>query len=160
MFEKERSYLHKEPRLYKQIDALYKWKHNEYFAPPFVEVSPVSYCNQNCKFCYTHLLWEKSVKLPDETFLSIIDSFKNMNVKGLRLQGIGEPTLHPLLPKVINRAGKYNIDTALTTNGVKMNAKFLDECLANLFSIKISVIDSDPKRYADFHRVNENHWKK
>ena len=150
---------HQKLRIHKQIDALYKWKNNIDFIPPFVEISPISYCNQECKFCYTTHLMQKLEKMPTEVFLKLVRNLGESGVKGLRLQGIGEPTLHPDLGKAINVAGEFNLETALTTNGVLMREKLLNECLENLFSIKISVMDSDPKRYSDFHRVNINQWK-
>lgn len=152
--------LHNEPRIYKHIDALYNWKHGKHFLPPFIEISPVSYCNQKCKFCYTTDLMKKAEIMPGKTLLSLIDGLVKVKTKGLRIQGIGEPTIHKDLPDAIFKAGSNGIDTGLTTNGVLMNNKMLDRCMEQLFSIKISVIDSDSKRYANFHRVHESHWKK
>jgi molybdenum cofactor biosynthesis enzyme MoaA len=136
---------HQKLRIHKQIDALYKWKNNIDFIPPFVEISPISYCNQECKFCYTTHLMQKLEKMPTEVFLKLVRNLGESGVKGLRLQGIGEPTLHPDLGKAINVAGEFNLETALTTNGVLMREKLLNECLENLFSIKINskIINDD-----------------
>jgi len=120
---------HQKLRIHKQIDALYKWKNNIDFIPPFVEISPISYCNQECKFCYTTHLMQKLEKMPTEVFLKLVRNLGESGVKGLRLQGIGEPTLHPDLGKAINVAGEFNLETALTTNGVLMREKLLNECL-------------------------------
>jgi cyclic pyranopterin phosphate synthase len=43
---------------------------------------------------------------------------------------------------------------------VLFTPEFQESCLANLFSLKVSVIDSDAKRYADFHGTNEGQWKR
>lgn len=163
--------LHKELRLHKHIDELYKWKNSEPFIPPFVEISPISYCNQKCKFCYTTHLMKKLEKMPTEIMKKIFTEFSIVGIKGLRIQGIGEPTLHPDLAECINLAGKTvvkkkydgglvesKIDIALTTNGVLLKPKMIQECIENLFSVKISVIDSSKKRYSEFHRVDENQW--
>ena len=148
----------KETRIHKHIDEIYKWKNNINFLPPFVEISPISYCNQKCKFCYTTHLMKKLEKMPTETLKKLFQEFGDIGIKGLRIQGIGEPTLHQDLPECIKLAGSKILDIALTTNGVLLKPKDYEKCLENLFSIKISVIDSSPKRYAEFHRVPENQW--
>lgn len=150
--------LHKELRLHKHIDELYKWKNKELFIPPFVEVSPISYCNQKCKFCYTTGLMKKLEKMETETLKKLFTEFCDVGIKGLRIQGIGEPTLHPDLAECINLAGAKDLDIALTTNGVLLKPKMSEECIENLFSVKISVIDSSAERYAEFHRVPLNQW--
>ena len=150
----------KDPRLLHHIDALYNWKHGNHFSPVFVEISPVSYCNQKCKFCYTMELMTPKEKIPDEALYSIVDGLVEAGVKGLRFQGVGEPTLHTGLPKAINMAGSRDLSVSLTTNGVLLTPDFQDKCLENLFSLKVSVIDSDAKRYTKFHRGPEAQWKR
>jgi len=146
------------PRLYTHIDELHNWKHGYSFFPVMAEISPVSYCNQKCKYCYTVFVQKKD-KLPDNSMHSIVDGLIAASVKGLRIQGIGEPTLHPDLASAITRGGSRGLYIALITNGVLLTPEFLEGCLSELFSLKVSVIDSDQKRYALFHGTNEGQWK-
>jgi len=45
---------YREPRTYCHIDRLHAWKHQAFFAPVTVEISPVNVCNQKCRYCYVH----------------------------------------------------------------------------------------------------------
>lgn len=147
-----------DPRTLFQIDRLYAWKHERYFSPATVEISPTNACNQRCRYCYA---WRESRPrefLRDDILIACFDQLADASVGGVVIQGTGEPLLHKALPEAIKRGAARNIPIQLTTNGVLLNAVLQDEILQHIFCLRISVIDSDPNRYAYQHGCNEKHW--
>lgn len=149
----------KQLRIHSHVDQLYHWKHGEAFAPVNVELSPVSYCNQRCKYCYAAGLEYPRDKMDTRLLLSAVQQFAAAGVKTLRIQGTGEPTLHPALGDAVCAAAQSGLYVSLTTNGILLRPKLSDTILPHVFMLKLSVLDSSPERYARFHGVSTNHWK-
>lgn len=55
------------------------------------QIEVTTYCNLNCFYCNNKNIEKKHMDM--ELFFKIVDSIKNTN--NVRLQGTGEPTLHP-----------------------------------------------------------------
>lgn len=147
-----------EHRTFYHIDRLYAWKHNKYFPPVIVEVSPTHMCNQRCIYCYAQNRVKTYEKIKDDV---LINSFKQMadaGVKAVLIQGTGEPLLHPALPEAIAAGAKRNLSIVLNTNATLLNYPLQKKILKHLFYIKFSVLESDPKRYAFLHGCPEKHW--
>ncbi len=84
-----------------QIDSLYAWKHDIYFPPVIVEISPTHMCNQSCRYCYTFQRGQAKERLPDGVLINCVTQIANAGVKAVLLQGTGEPLMHPALPEAI-----------------------------------------------------------
>jgi len=147
-----------DPRTPYQIDRLYAWKHGKYFSPATVEISPTNACNQRCTYCYAWRESKSREMLRDDILIGCFDQLADADVGGVVIQGTGEPLLHKALPEAIKRGASRHIPIQLTTNGVLLNAALQDEILQHLYCLRISVIDNDPRRYADQHGCNEKQW--
>lgn len=146
------------PRTLYQIDRLYAWKHGEHFSPATVEISPTNACNQKCTYCYAWRDSKPRKMLSDEILIGCIDQLADAGVGGVVIQGTGEPLLHKAVPEAIQRCAHRNIPIQLTTNGSLLTPALQNEILQHIFCLRISVIDSDPKRYANQHGCSEKQW--
>lgn len=142
-----------------QIDSLYAWKHDHYFPPVSVEISPTQICNQKCRFCYTHGRVTSGEMLRDDTLINSVTQLADAGVQTVYMQGTGEPLLHKSLGRAIEAGGERNLSIALNTNGVLLNAKLQERILEHLFLIRFSVLDCDPQRYAYWHGCSEKQWE-
>lgn len=147
-----------DPRTLYQTDSLYAWKHGLYFPPVTVEISPTNACNQKCTYCYAWRDSKPRQMLQDEVLVGCIDQLVDTGVGGVVIQGTGEPLLHKAVPEAIKRCAIRNIPVQLTTNGSLLTPALQDKILQDLFCLRISVIDSDPKRYAHQHGCSEKQW--
>lgn len=142
-----------------QIDSLYAWKHDMYFPPVIVEISPTHKCNQLCRYCYANKRGKPEDTLRDEILISSLTQMADAGVQAVEVQGTGEPLMHKALPTAIETGAKRGLSMGLTTNGVLLNKSLQERMLQHLFYVKFSVIDSNPQRYAYLHGCSEKQWE-
>ncbi len=142
-----------------QIDSLYAWKHNLYFPPVSVEISPTHACNQKCRFCYTNGRVTSGEMLRNDILIDSIDQLADAGVQTVFMQGTGEPLMHKSLSQAIEAGSKRNMTVALSTNGVLLSEEIQERILEHLFLIRFSVLESDPRRYAYWHGCPERQWE-
>lgn len=142
-----------------QIDSLYAWKHDRYFPPVIVEISPTHKCNQLCRYCYSNKRGKPGDTLRDEILISSFTQIADAGVQAVEVQGTGEPLMHKALPTAIEAGAKRGLSIGLTTNGVLLNKSLQERTLEHLFYVKFSVIDSNPQRYAYLHGCSEKQWE-
>jgi len=139
------------------IDRLYAWKHDLYFPPVTVEVNPTAICNQRCGYCY--VAGRTKGKMDDALLLGVVGQLADAGVNGVVFQGSGEPLTHKALPDAIARASELGLAVSLTTNGVLLTPEIQDKILPHLTYVKISSVDSDPYRYANYHGCNVKQYE-
>jgi MoaA/NifB/PqqE/SkfB family radical SAM enzyme len=123
------------------------WELAKTIYPIYIEISPAGQCNHRCPWCAADYIGYKNRLLDPGRFRFILEGMTNRRrggeewngVKSIMFAGEGEPTLHPKLAQMIGDTKRANIDVALTTNGTKMNAEFIDEALPYITWIKISL---------------------
>ena len=133
-----------------QTDSLYAWKHNSYFPPIIVEISPTHKCNQACRYCYAKKRGKDEDSLPEDVLIRVVSEIA---------QGTGEPLMNKAVPEAVKVGAKGGLSVGLTTNGVLLSPAIQERTLEHLFYVKFSVIDSDPKRYTFFHGCSEKQWQ-
>ena len=141
-----------------QVDSLYALKHGQYFPPVSAEISPTNACNQKCRFCYTHKRVDSGEMMRDDILVSSFSQLADAGVRAVYVQGTGEPLLHKALPQAIEAGARKNLSIALNTNGVLLNKTLQERILGHLFSLRFSVLESDPARYAHWHGCSEKQW--
>ncbi|MHA1659293.1 MAG: radical SAM protein [Promethearchaeota archaeon] len=75
-------------------------------------------CNLRCSHCYTHS-GNTDFQLSNKNLRYILDVICEKNIFSLGLGG-GEPSLVKILPSIIYKASKNEIDVSLSTNGILM----------------------------------------
>lgn len=111
----------------------------------YLEITNV--CNLDCSFC--HKTSRQKKLMTEEEFDILTDKLVG-KTKYLYFHLMGEPTLHPLLPKFIDRAKQKEFLPMLTTNGSTLCEKgaILLDHLPYKISISLHAPEANP-RFAD-----------
>lgn len=101
----------------------------------YLEITNI--CNMNCSFC--HKTARKPRLMKEEEFETLTDKLIG-KTKFLYFHLMGEPTMHPFLPKFIERAKAKGFIPMLTTNGSFLGKEFGKNLLTSLpYKISISL---------------------
>jgi len=152
------------------MDRLLELRDGKLPAPIHTHLIISDLCNQNCSFCayridgYTEFFAirngsGKLVRNPNrminyDTVIRILEELKSAGVKAVQFTGGGEPTLHPDCAEFINRAHQLKLDTALVTNGWKLNKEIRSAILGSTW-IRISLDCASPESYHQMRRAPE-----
>ena len=107
----------------------------------YLEITNV--CNMDCSFCHKTA---RRKKLMSEEEFDVLTNKLCGKVKYLYFHLMGEPTLHPLLPKFIKSAKDKGFIPMITTNGslLKEKGDALLECPPYKISISIHAPEANP----------------
>jgi len=98
----------------------------------YLEITNV--CNLDCSFC--HKTSRAKRLMTEEEFDALLSKIKGRS-RYLFFHLMGEPTLHPLLPKFIEKARAQGFLPAITTNGSLLSQK--GEALLSSLPYKVSI---------------------
>ncbi len=140
--------------------------------PPPVHIHMIlsDLCNQDCSFCAYRMSTGLSSELfvgdsarakvgtnnpkrqmPPDKALEIIEDCAEMGVKAIQFTGGGEPTVHPQHLEIFHYAQSLGMDTALVTNGLKLDPT--SPVIQALKWIRVSIDAGDAETYARVRRV-------
>lgn len=138
-------------------------------APVHVQLVLSDLCNHDCSFCAYRISEGLSTELfvtpethnPNRRMatpkaLEIIDCCADIGVRAIQFTGGGEPTVHPDHLALIEHAQSRGLDTALVTNGVRLDPTH--PATLALKWIRVSVDAGTPETYARVRRVTTAHW--
>lgn len=113
----------------------------------YVEITNI--CNMNCSFCHGHSRAKR--QMTEEEYAHILEQLKG-KTGYIYHHLMGEPLVHPLLPKFIQMAHRVGFRPMLTTNGT-----LLDRCgdallVEGLHKVNISVHSFEGEQ-TDAHRA-------
>lgn len=131
------------------------WLNGKNFAPIYLEIGPVDFCNHKCIFCALDYLEKTKISIDTEILINAIVDMASYGVKAIMFAGEGEPLLHHDLPKIIQVTKNNGIDVSITTNGVLLNKKKTDQILHNLSWIKVSIDAGTKETYAVMHGTKQ-----
>ena len=101
----------------------------------YLEITNI--CNMNCSFC--HKTERKPRLMREEEFEFLTDRLRG-KTKYLYFHLMGEPTMHPFLPKFIERAKVKGFIPMVTTNGSLLGKELGKKLLTSLpYKISISL---------------------
>ena len=109
----------------------------------YLEITNI--CNFSCQFC--HKTGREKRQMTEAEFEKLTDRLAG-EVKYLFFHLMGEPTLHPQLPKFIKRASEKGFLPAVTTNGSLLGAR--GDALLDTPLYKISISLHAPAANAAF----------
>lgn len=87
-----------------------------------MQVWPTNRCNLNCRFCWRSRSetssWKNKKEIDEEIFLKAIEEGLELGLERLTVSGGGEPLIRrKLIERIIEKAGEYNTERNLITNG-------------------------------------------
>lgn len=115
--------------------------------PLTVYVEPTNRCNLSCSFCPQSLsdykdragYWEH---MDIALYRKVVGEIQTMGLKSLKLYFFGEPLLHPQIGEILSLATMACDRVELTTNGMPMTAKRVEEIVqAEVDYVRISIYD-------------------
>lgn len=125
--------------------------------PLYVEVSPVGACNHRCTFCSVDYIGYKSNMLNPEVYSVAMDmSSSRFPIKAVMFAGEGEPLLHPKIESFLVTNQSNDIESAFTTNAVKLTPERLPSIIPYSSWIKVSCNAGTRDTYASVHRTSPN----
>lgn len=151
-------------KLMYHIERVNAWLKGEDVYPIYLEVSPTGACNQRCTFCALDYMEYTPRSLDGGVLKERLTEMGPLGVKSIMYAGEGEPLLFKGIGGIINHTKGAGIDVALTTNGVLLTEKLIDETLASITWIKVSINAATRDTYSlihgtraeDFDRVISN----
>lgn len=130
--------------------ALSQYQKTEFAkTPDFIQLEPTTACNLHCATCSRGIAVseKKHVTLKDvDTILSLFPGLKSV-----RLQGLGEPLLHPQIDAVLQKFKERNVKIWFNSNGTLLtNEKYRNIVVDYLSDISISF---DSVERTNFNRI-------
>ncbi|MDD2653680.1 MAG: radical SAM protein [Candidatus Omnitrophica bacterium] len=129
------------------------WLIGKNIYPIYMEISPSGGCNHRCIFCAKDYLKYKRVFLDTSSLKKTIKTASHCGVKSIMFAGEGEPLLHKDIAEIIEYTKLCGIDSAVTTNGVKLSGELAKKILPHLSWIRISLDAASAKTYMKIHRA-------
>jgi radical SAM protein with 4Fe4S-binding SPASM domain len=120
--------------------------------PRMAILYPTYVCNHRCIGCDYAQLNKTKKSLTDKEFDRIIDELSAIGIKGVEFCGGGEPTLHPYLPKAIDKLVKYKIHFGLLTNGTNLTRELKEKLVDHGSYCRISVEAASPGVFNRYKR--------
>ena len=132
--------------------------------PTSLQLEVTTRCNLRCAYCSNRLL-ARHEDVPFDRIKGWLDQVDLRQVDDVDFTGLGEPSLHRDLPRIIGevRSRGDPSEVRMVSNGVGLTEKWSGPlCDAGLTSISISIDSLDPERFArsrsgaDLDRVLRN----
>ncbi len=136
------------------------WLDGKDIFPLYMEISPYGGCNHRCIFCALDYLKYNPTHLDTEVLKSFLEEISVRGVKSVMFAGEGEPLLHKDTSELVIYAKSCNLDVAITTNGVLLSKRLLNEILPHLSWLRISLDAGTRKTYSFIHRTNPKDFDK
>ena len=146
-------------KLYWHLDRVSEWQKGQLIAPIYLEISPVSSCNNKCVFCGLDFARD-GLSLDADLLKTRIGEMAKLGVRSILFSGEGEPLLHPRLAEIASHAKTSGIDVSLATNGLSGNTPLWKDLLPSLTWIRFSMDAATPETYSTVHGVSAASFEK
>lgn len=143
-----------------QVMQVTDWQSAKSVYPIFVEISPVAHCNSRCTFCALDFTEYRKATLDYDILVSRLKEMGELGIKSAHFAGEGEPMLHPKINEIVAATKQSGIDVAFTSNGTKMDARFVEKSLGSCSWVKISLNAGSAETYSKVHRVKPAEYDK
>jgi len=118
-------------------------------APVTVELDMTNVCNHRCPGCSGGQANKASLKVG--TARNWVLQLQAMGVRGLILNGGGEPLMHPDTPEIAEFAASCGLRVGLITNGGRLHTVDTERLLRACTWIRVSLDASDLEMYRETH---------
>jgi len=118
----------------------------------WLEVNLTPHCNAICSWCVEKKGWKpKHVA----SWNDIADAAIGTKCKNIILLG-GEPTLHPEFQLIVERIFNAGLNPWVTTNGSRLNLKWVKQNMRHVFGVNISIHHFDLLKNKEITGLNLN----
>lgn len=97
------------------------------WATEILLIETTNACTFKCLYCPQDIMKRKKARLPTATINKIIEEYASHSIGTLGFHVMGEPTLNPDLPQIIECAAKLHIGHALVTNASILTRETAEE---------------------------------
>jgi radical SAM protein with 4Fe4S-binding SPASM domain len=136
------------------------WNAGKDIYPIYAEIAPAGTCNHRCIFCALDYLDYEPNFLDTVVLKKFITDISKKGVKSVMFAGEGEPLLHKDIAGIIRHTREAGIDSAVTTNGVLLKQRGIDDIIKHLSWLRISFNAGTPKTYGLVHRTHPEDFNK
>jgi radical SAM protein with 4Fe4S-binding SPASM domain len=131
--------------------------------PPFIHIETTNVCNARCTMCSYPIMERQKGYMTDELFAKVLRDCKDMGVKDVNLQFLGEPLLDRKICDRIRAAKEFAFRVQMVSNASLLDATMSSQLLASgLDELRISMDGFAKKTFEDirvglkFERVKQN----
>ncbi|MDP2168192.1 MAG: radical SAM protein [Thermodesulfovibrionales bacterium] len=122
------------------------WLSGKRIAPLYIDMGITKTCNIQCKYCYYSVPENRtSETFPTDTLIAFLKDAASMGVKAIGFLGDGEPMVHPGVYEAVIAGAEAGLDMALSSNGLVLKEKGLEDFLASLTWIRFNIAASAEK---------------
>lgn len=163
-------------KIFHHVDRLEQLKQGKQIIPTQLQLIISDLCNHDCNFCayrwsgYTsNVLFTKDAELasfghnnpkrwiPRSKVFEILDDCVEMGIPSVQFTGGGEPTVHPNFGEVYSTAQSLGLQTALVTNGARLN-RFV-EMAGKSSWVRVSIDAGYSDTYASMRNISESNFQ-
>ncbi|MBF0219416.1 MAG: radical SAM protein [Gammaproteobacteria bacterium] len=142
-------------KLIYHLDRLEAWQRGERIAPIHIDMGLTKFCNTACIYCYGVVQkMERGTMIAGDALLRFVEDCGAIGVRSLGFIGDGEPTLNPALAEATALAASLGVDTAMATNGLKIDPAVMPQLLRDMSWIRVNLSAGDA---TGFQRVHQSH---
>jgi MoaA/NifB/PqqE/SkfB family radical SAM enzyme len=121
-------------------------------APRMCILYPTYACNHRCIGCdYSELNRDRKSLSPAELD-HVIDELLELGIRSIEFCGGGEPTLHPALPRTIDRLVGHGIAFGLLTNGTNLTDELVERLVLHGSYCRVSVEAASRRVFESYKR--------
>ena len=128
--------------------------------PQHLQLSPTNACNLRCSNCPKTHYPTSNQHMPPEVYRQVKEQlFSHVSI--LDLQGLGEPTMAPLFPQMLEDGHRHRLKVKFTTNATLLKPPMIEELVAMAAEVTVSLDGACAETHeasrpgADFERVIE-----
>ncbi|OGS12997.1 MAG: hypothetical protein A2234_08205 [Elusimicrobia bacterium RIFOXYA2_FULL_58_8] len=137
-----------------------QWLKRGVSRPITFELDVTNRCNSNCPACFGFYPALDSSRMKLSDIQSVLSQIRAAGGKAVTFTGGGEPTVHPDLAQALRFARACGLDTALITNGLRLDSGLAAAVLETCIWTRISLDAASPAVFKATHGLGAAAWKR